>query len=630
MGKASRKKKLQKIEKVDTVPGGENRSPGFPWWLIAALCFVAFLAYAPSLSYNFVYDDDAQVLRNPWIRDWSQVGNFFFTDVWRFSNETTGNYYRPLHMVAHALGHTLSGLKPFGYHLINILLHCASTLLLSLFGYRLTRDKRISAAGGFLFALHPIHVESVAWIAGVTDPLCAVFYFGALYLYLNQDPLKSRKAVLLTSLLFLGALFSKEMAFTLPLVVVWLDYCLGGKLRWGRYAALVATFGIYTVFRVQALSQFQIKQVPLDLNLHDRFLSSIVLMGQYLAKAFIPFDVNAFHVFHPTTTLADPRFVLAVLAILALVFGAWCFRKDRRMLFLFGFIPIVLLPLMNITGVGTNIFADRYLYIPSLGSCLLIPLIAQHAWRWKPAGFRVSGQKAAVASLIGLCLVFAFMLWKTEFMWCDNVTLYTETMKRSPDSPVMAGNLARYYFEKGQEKEAAYWLSRTQENWKRSFIKNDAELCANYVRSSAICLKEGKLSEALQYLEKGYQLNPQNPAVLQNIGTIFVIMKDYAKARKWCEDSLRINPRNEISYNNLAYIFLQEKDSDKAIEYARKALEIFPKYGDAYLNLARGYAGKGLADEAAEAYRNAKLFNPLLKPTVDEELNALGAGKRSK
>ena len=113
--------------------------------------------------------------------------------------------------------------------------------------------------------------------------------------------------------------------------------------------------------------------------------------------------------------------------------------------------------------------------------------------------------------------------------------------------------------------------------------------------------------------------------MLQNLGTVCIIKKDYVQARKWCEASLAINPRNEISYNNLSFIFLQGNEIDKAIEYARKALEIFPRYGDAYLNLARAYAAKGLIEPATESYRNAKLYNPLLESAVDSELQALQA-----
>jgi protein O-mannosyl-transferase len=626
VGKASR----QKRERSQPAPEVKDTHQRFDWWLAAALCLVAFLAYAQTLSFDFVYDDDIQVLRNPWIRDLSQVGNFFFTDVWRFSTEIGGNYYRPFHMLAHAIGYALSGLNPLGFHLINILLHCGNTLLLAFIGYRLAHDRLVSAAGALLFALHPVHAESVAWIAGITDPLCAVFYFGALFLYLNRDPLKSGKAGVLGSLLFLGALFSKEMAFTLPFIVLWSDICLGRKLRWKQYALMIAMFGIYSAFRVHALSQFQVSQMPFKWDFYERFLSSVVLIGQYITKAFIPFDIVAFHVFRPTMTLLDPRFFLNSLSLFVFAFGAWQFRRDRRILFLFGFIPVALLPVLNINGIAANVFADRYLYIPSLGSCLMIPMIAQSIWKWRPERFRVSGTKLAAGFLGGLSLVFAFMLWRTSSIWRDNLTLYSETLKRSPDAAPMSGNLARYYFEKGQIKEAKYWLSRTLDIWERSFIKNPGELLDNYVRLSAIDIQEGKLDNALQSLEKAYQIDPKHAPVSQNLGIVFLMMKDYAKARKWFETSLAINPRNEIGYNNLAYISLQEQKPDQVIEYALKALEIFPKYGDAYLNLARGYAAKGLSEQASEAYRNAKLNNPLLQSVIDQELAALEAGTKIK
>jgi protein O-mannosyl-transferase len=622
VGKAS-KRKSQKRTESEKFTHPENEPYFLHWWLIAALAITAFLAYAHSLSFDFVYDDELQVLRNPWIRDWSQVGKFFFTDVWRFGANETTNYYRPLHMVAHATGYMFSGLKPFGYHLINILLHCLNTLLAALFAYRLTRDTLASAAGGFLFALHPVHAESVAWIAGITDPLCAVFYFGALYVYLDPDPSKNRKVLILSSLLFLGALFSKEMAFTLPLVAILLDICVTRRLRWARYAVFIGTFGVYALLRLQAIPQFNIAQQQMNLNIAGRLLSSIMLLGEYMAKAFVPFDINAFHVFRPATTIWDPRLLLSSLALLAFALGAWYLRNDKRVLFLLFFIPISLLPVLNITGVGSNTFADRYLYIPSLGSCLLIPILGQKACGWKQMILGVPSRKVAVIVLTALSLGFAGMVWKTASMWSDNKTLYAETLKRSPESGPMAANMARYYFENNQNDQAEYWLSRAQNLLENAYIKNNGELCANYVRRSSLSLRQGKLQEALKYLERGYQLNPQNISLLANLGTVYILMKEYSQARKWCETALTINPRNEVLYNNLAFIALQLRESDTAIENARKALEIFPEYADAYLNLARAYATKGLVAEASNAYQSARRLNPSLQSTVDQELRLL-------
>ena len=624
MGKASSRKKQKPIAKpVSEAVDLEKRTDPFPWWLLGILCLVAFLAFARTISYEFVYDDDAQVLRNPWIRDWSQVGQFFFADVWRFRNDLPGNYYRPLHMLAHAAGYAISGLKPYGFHLINILLHCLSTLLVALVGYRLTRDKTASAAGAFIFALHPVHAESVAWIAGVTDPLCAVFYFGALYIYLNQDRSKEKKIVLLSALLFLGALFSKEMAFMLPVAFVWLDLCVGRKLHWNRYAALVITFGIYAAFRINALSHFQVNQSQLRLDPVDRILSSIVLLGEYIAKAFVPFNINAFHVFHPTASIVDPRFILSILVILAFGSIAWWVRSDRGMLFLAGFIPLSLLPVLNISGIGENVFADRYLYIPSLGSCLLIPLLVRKATRLKQLNFGSAAEKIILCFAGAVCAVFAFLLYNTAPMWRDNRILYTETLKRSPESALIANNLSDYYYRAGGMKESELWARRAEENLKQAKYDASRMLVDIYVRLSSIYVQEGKTPDALRFLKKAYEISPKSPGVLQNLAGVYILAGNYVEARKACEAALATDPKNELVHNNLAFVLLHDKEFDGAIEHARKALEIFPKYADAYLNLARGYAAKGLTAQSVEAYRNAKLMNPALQPVVDQEMNSL-------
>jgi protein O-mannosyl-transferase len=622
MGKASRKKKQNPM---DAGAGLQEQARAFPLWILAALCLVAFLAYARTLSFDFVYDDDAQVLRNPWIRDWSQVGNFFFSDVWSFSSTSPGstNYYRPLHMVAHAVGYTISGLQPYGFHLINILLHSLSTLLVALFAYRLTRDRLVGAASGFLFALHPVHAESVSWVAGITDPLCAVFYFGALTICLNEDQSKGKKIGFLSALMFLGALLSKEMAFTLPLMVVWLDGCLKRKLYWGRYATMMASFGIYAVFRVHALGGFSVNQLQMNLSFHDRLLSSAVLLGEYLAKAFVPFNINAFHVFHPTVSVSDYRFLLSVLVILGLAWAAWIFRNDRRMLFLIGFMPISLLPVLNLNGIGESIFADRYLYIPSLASCLLISLLIQKTAKVAIPKFDISERKIIFGMAGGICLVYAYLLYGTSLRRRDNITLYTETLKRSPDSANFAAALGWHYFEAGQIKDAEYWIRRSEENWKRSYIKRASQLRGLYVGLSSVYLREGKPQEAMECLDKAHAIDPGDPGVLQNMAAALILTKNFGEARKACEAAISANPRNENSYNNLAYVFLQQNEPDRAIENAQKAIKIFPKFADAYLNLARGYAAKGLMQQAREAYLYARQLKPELQPAADQELSLI-------
>jgi tetratricopeptide (TPR) repeat protein len=150
-------------------------------------------------------------------------------------------------------------------------------------------------------------------------------------------------------------------------------------------------------------------------------------------------------------------------------------------------------------------------------------------------------------------------------------------------------------------------------------------LVANYVRLSSIYVQERKFQEALKFLKKGYEIDPSSPELLQNLAGVYIMMGNYADARRACEASLAIDSKNELVHNNLAFILLHDKkEVDAAIEHARKAIEIFPQYADAYLNLARGYAAKGLAAQSIEAYRHAVLINPTLKPVVDQELQQNG------
>lgn len=161
-----------------------ERADGQPraseWWLLALLFGLACVAFAPTVSYDFVSNDEWQIARNPWIRDWSYLGRLFTTHVWGLSDSGgIPTYYRPLHMLTYALVYRMTGLRPEGLYLADILLHGACTVLVTVLGLRLTADRAASVAGGALFALHPAHSEAVAWIAGLPEPLCAAFFLRA-------------------------------------------------------------------------------------------------------------------------------------------------------------------------------------------------------------------------------------------------------------------------------------------------------------------------------------------------------------------------------------------------------------------------------------------------------------------
>jgi len=588
---------------------------------------IPFLAYIQTISYDFVYDDDFQILRNPWIHDWSKVGQFFTTDVWSFARkEITTPYYRPLHMIAHAVGYSLSEFKPEGYHLINILLHVLNSLLVALIAWRLTKKKSIAVSGALLFALHPIHVESVTWIAGVTDPLCAVFYFGAVYLYLGDiKGHRSPQTVAGYLLLFLCALFSKEMAASFLFIAPWSDWCLLRKLRWNRYALILGTFGLYAILRISALGEFMPRGNDPSVNHFDLALGNLVIFATYAVKLFIPFGINGFHFFHRVSGFLDLRLMGSIAALTVFVLLAWWQRRNRTVFFLFGFVFISFIPLIKTAGriEGEGLFADRYLYVPSLASCLLIAILIQSAWILKPATIPSFGKYAPYLVISPILLIFGGMLFHLSPMWRDSPTFYTESLEREPESASAANLLAQYHFNRNELEKAKALFLRVIEINKNMKYPHISTLASAYIGLGGIKFRQDNLVEAKKQFEEAYKLAPNAQAILTNLGSVNMALGDYAAAARFMEASLVANPRNEIIYNNLATLYLNLGQYERALSSAQRAIEIFPKFGKAYINMGKIYAASGMRDKAREAYRKAIEVDPVEKPLAEAALKEL-------
>jgi tetratricopeptide (TPR) repeat protein len=626
LGKKSRlKKEIKQTSGRKSI--GAAVAGRFPVWLLILIAAVAILIFVRSLPYAFVYDDESQVLENTWIRDWSQVLRFFSNHVWAFARtQTISNYYRPLHMVTYAVAYSLGGLKPHVFHLLSLLFHALCSVTVALIGFRLSRNRFAGAAAGLLFALHPIHAESVTWISGITDPLCAAFYFPALYFYLKDGQEDGNRTALLLSLVcFLGALFSKEMAFTFPVIAGWLDWCLYRKLRWSRYAMFAALFAFYAVMRIHALHEFFVQQIPLHLDPLARILSTIVLLAQYVAKMFVPFHISAFHVFEPTTSILTFDFALSAIFLAAYGAALWFLRRQRTLLFLLGYCILTILPALNLSGIGHNIFADRYLYIPTLGSCLLLPLLAQSLRELWPSRPQWLNPQAGAALLALVLSVFAWKLWNEIAVWRDVPTLFTETMRRSPGADLIAHNLAKYYYYRGDLAQATHWETKALEVSGKSFIANPGNKSAILGGLGSIAFQQGRLEEALRYHLLAFKEMPGDEAVLQNLATAYISLQDYQKALPCLQALVKANPRNGIAYSDLSALYLTIGQYDLAIANAKSSLGINPNYGNACLNLARAFGAKGMKEEAREAYLQLKRIAPEKSGQADAELKALSS-----
>jgi tetratricopeptide (TPR) repeat protein len=587
-------------------------------WESAVICLTALAVSLHTIAFNFVWDDEFQVLRNPWIRDWSRVLQFFTTDVWAFSStQPKTSFYRPLHMVAHALGYSFSGFHPQGYHLMNIVLHAISAWLAARIALQLTQDRSIALVAGLLFAVHPIHAESVTWIAAITDPLCAVFYFWALLLYLrySASPEKWREFAIVLALFFL-ALLAKEMAFAFPLIVIWADWSLERKLYWRRYALLLGVFALYSVLRIFALG---LRHFASHMSVKERSLSVLVLLASDIAKLFVPYGINPYHLFHPTRSLLDVRFPLSVAALALFGLLGW-WRKQPAVLFLTGFAALSLLPTLALVDNLDTVFADRYLYIPSLAACILIPVLAQSAIqsvlrKW-PQPHSLLARCPLYCVCAPLVVVYAALLIHTSYFWQDDVSLYSS----SPESRPFVDGLASYYYKKGDYEKAEPLFQRLIDLSQNSNLENKQFLAEGYTGLGSIQYSQGRYADARLNLDRAFALNPSDPAMLQNLGSISLMLGDYPSTVAYYKQALAENPRNDLIYYNLSSMYLTIRQNEAAIENARKALEIDPHLSQAYIVMGHAYANMGMKENAIEAFDQAQNIDPEKKATVEAAL----------
>src|SRR5713226_7232763 len=293
--------------------------------LLSLLFLLAVMPYANTLANSFVYDDYPQLVDNPYVRSFRYLREVFGTTVWSFQGaQGITNYYRPLMTFGYLLCYQLFGPLPYGFHLANLLLHAAVVLILFAVTRRLFGNAALAFLAAALFALHPVHTESVAWVAGVTDIELTLCYLLAFWFFLRlEEPggTLARHAALAGS--FVLALLSKEQALTLPLLATLYEHFYrddrkqtSARQKASRYAALWVLAAAYLVLRARFLGGLApVLQRP-NLSWPEAFLSALALVGQYLGKLLWPLHLCAFYVFHKSSRLSDPPVLAGVFALL--------------------------------------------------------------------------------------------------------------------------------------------------------------------------------------------------------------------------------------------------------------------------------------------------------------------------
>jgi protein O-mannosyl-transferase len=598
-------------------PGSETTRTTLPrrWdrTLFLLLILGATLPYANTLLNAFVYDDVDQVLGNPYIRNFHYLRQIFTTSVWSFRDvEVTTNYYRPMMMTGYLLCYRLFGFAPYGFHLVNIVLNAAVVCLLFLLTAQMSRDRRLAFWAAALFALHPIHTEAVAWIGAAPDLEVTLFYLSTFWLFLEMarpGGSRSERIHLAMAGSFALALLSKEQALTLPLVAAVYEHFYrrdraGTSLRQklSRYGTLWLLAAAYVLLRVHFLGAFAPVSQFRHLTRSQMILSAFALVQQYIWKLIWPAHFCAFYLFQKSTSLLDPR-VLGGIGGLVLCVALFMALRKRDLMASFGLVWALatLAPVLNAQWVGLNVFAERYLYLPSVGFCWVA------AWGlkrlWEIASSRRPLYRSALATLLGiLALLCTFRIASRNRDWRSDAVLYTTTLAVSPDAYPIQVNLGRAYAKAGDLEDAEHvW---------REVLKRAPDSVATLNNLGNLYLMQRRFWEAITSFQRAIHANPRSAPSHLGLGRAYTSVGLLEDAELQLGVGLALAPKNSLGYASLGVVHWRRGDLAQAESDLQRALSISPSDSQIHLVLASFYANTGRTTEAVREYQAALAIDP--------------------
>jgi tetratricopeptide (TPR) repeat protein len=564
------------------------RSRSWWWWVWGLLLVVVTIfAYQPAWNGKPIWDDDGHITK-PELRSLDGLGR-----IW-IKPGATQQYY-PLTHSGFWVEHKLWGDSPLGYHLINILLHTVSALLL------LKILRRLELPGAFLgtviFALHPVQVESVAWISELKNTLSGTLYLGAALAYLKFDR-ESKKSFYAAALgLFVLALMAKTVIATLPAALLLVFWWKRGSLSWKRdvlplvpfFIAGIA-FGLFTAWVEQ---KFIGAEGP---EFNVSFIERLLIAGRafwfYLEKLLWPANLVFIY---PRWNVSEwvwwqYLFPAAVL-ILFTVLSVCRWRGTLVGLLFFAGTLFPALGFFNAYPFRFSYVADHFQYLASIGPIVLAG-----------AGITTALNSLKKRNPFLEPVIFGMLILTLGALTWRQCAMYRTTIERNPECWMAYSNLGVDFLQKGQVDEAIAHYQKALE------IKPDyAEAHSNL---GTAFLQKGRADEAIAHYQKALEINPDNADDHGNLGNAFLQKGQVDEAIAHYQRALEIIPDKADAQSNLGNAFLQKGQVDEAIAHCQKALEIKPDYADAHGNLGNAFLQKGQVDDAIAHYQMAIQIKP--------------------
>jgi Flp pilus assembly protein TadD len=579
--------------------------------VLGVILLAALGVYIGALRYQFAYDDHDQIVTNAAVHSWSFIRHYFVSDVWPHSDpQETSNLYRPVFLLWMLLNYKLWGPNPIGFHLTSILAHLLATLLVYFVVRRIAKDEVVALGSTLLFALHPVHIEGVVWISGVTEPLLAIFFLASLLCYLKaREPGETARGrywwLGLSYLLYLFAVFEKETAVALPAIIFCYEWIFGptaapelkgeapkAGLVFRTVSAVksagpyILLTGGYMVARVLALKGLGQLQLPLPARIIALTWPSILWF--YVRLLVWPVGLSEFYDTPYVSSFSFTQLVLPAIGVLTIATALYFWsRRSRVVAFFSVWMVLPILPLLNLGVLKDGEIAhDRYLYLPSIGFCVLVSLALRHVHLRSAhpssaplSTARIPGQPAApVLIIVALAVFYGIATAVQSPIWTSDLVLLNRGIQIAPHNLIAGNNLGKELASRGDYPSAVMLFQRVLDR-KPSYWLANFNLGYVYYRT-------GDFPQAERYLTTAIRINPADAAEYRFLGYTYAELGKNAEAERTLRHAIELKHDAPNQHFVLGTLLKERGDIDGALSEFKEEVAVNPDHAQARQEIA--------------------------------------------
>jgi tetratricopeptide (TPR) repeat protein len=567
---------------------------------ILSILTVTLIVFLPSLFNDFTLWDD-----NMYISENSKIKILNWENVLHIFTSTHGGGYEPFTELSFAIEYHFFKLNPFIYHFNNLMLHLINCALVYILIFLLSKKKFISFLSALFWGIHPMRVESVAWVSERKDVLFTMFFLISLITYIIYLDKKKLYLYIISTASFFLCLLPKAQGIMLPFVLILLDYFLGRKINLKAFINKIPYFLISILFLLilfmGSKETGQITRLPFSAMLQNFLYANFGLVF-YLLKFILPFNLSAnyplpdkFWGMHMKILYFISPLITFILAFLIFLSG----KTTKKIIFAGLFYFINLLIVLQLTRTSLAVVGDRYTYIPYIAlSYLTVDSLVILFSKLKNKFHQIS----LTAVTLIIFLLFSILTWNQTKVWKNNFTLWHDAVKKNPDNTITAANYAVSLIERDDLEQAEIYNNKA--------IEIDPSNSIPYINLAHIFIKRNQPEKAVEIIDKLIIANPNYYRYRYKAGLFYMQINMNDKALSEFEKAIEFNPIDSASFNAIGSLYFKQRRFEESEKYFTKAINLSPDQPEAFCNLGNIHFELGNFDEALKLYKRSIKASP--------------------